>query len=220
MWTRRTAFIAVIPLLILLLSSTLFTVVLITPSALAQEENLFWVSPGAFTVHDAPPMGKPWTIPQSIAVWNFDNIERLVFITVEAPPENDVTPGYEPIPNENWVKPDSSSIPVPAENFHLVNLSVNIPRWENLTEQLWEVWILFERQPLPGETITLELAVRMRIETAEELPPVDDGDTTYLALLAAGVIIGAAAAAAGVWVWSGRKGRRKPGKRASPRRQR
>ena len=213
MWTRRTAFIAVILLLILPLSSTLFTVVLIIPPVLAQEENIFWVSPGSFTVYDAPPIGKPWTIPQSIVVWNFDNIERFVFITAKVPHENEVTPGYEPIPNENWVRPyPSSSVLIEENDFALVQILMDIPRWENLTGQLWEAWISFERQALPEETITIELVVRIRIQTDDELPPEEEEITNYLVLLAAGVIIATAAAGAGIL--SRRKGRRKPGKNA------
>lgn len=200
---------------------SLFTVVLIITPALAQEENenLFKVLPGSFTVHDAPARGKPYTIPQKLVVWNLDNIERLVFITTVIPPENAVkeNENYGPIPNENWVIPHSSSIFVPANSYAEVEISLDIPRWENLTSQRWEVWITFERQPQLGETITLELAVRMRIEIAEELPPEEDESTTRLALLAAGVIIAAAAGGAGAWAWSKRKGRRTPGKPATSR---
>jgi len=138
----------------------------------AQEiENVFTVSPGEFTVRDAPPMGSSYTISQVLVLWNRDDVPRTVLITVEVPPENMVTPGYEPIPNGGWVLPSSPSFMIGENSYALIQLSLNIPRWENLTGQRWEVWIPVERQPIPGEIGVLKPTVRMKIETTEWLPP-------------------------------------------------
>jgi hypothetical protein len=203
-----------ISVLISLLTISLLTAVLITPPVFSQEnatENaIFSVSPGAFTARQVPPMGEPYTIPQNIVVWNRDNVERVVYITSEIPPENSVAQGYEPIPNENWVTPFPSSVLIKENSFAVIQLSFNIPRWENLTGENWEVWIPVERQALPGEPIVYRPAVRIKIETTEELPAVGIGVT--LTLLAVGLVIAVVVICTGVWFWSRRRGRGKPGK--------
>jgi hypothetical protein len=183
MWTRSKTFIASIPLFILLISSM----------TLAGAEPLFSVSPSEFTVHDAPPMGEPWTVLEKIVVWNRDNIPRLVFFSVVVPSEENVRPGYEPIPNENWAQPHTSSVLIEENSFAEVQISMDIPRWENLTGQKWEVWISAEREALPGE-VTLELIVRMKIETTEELPPLSEFPIPLYIV----VVVGAMAVAAGI----------------------
>jgi len=200
-----------ISVLISLFTISFIAAVLITPPVSPQvpPENIFTVSPGAFTASQVPPMGEPYTIPQSIVVWNRDNIERVVYITSEIPPENSVTPGYEPIPNENWVTPFPSSILIQENSYAEIQLSFNIPRWENLTGRKWEVWIPVERQALPGE-LTWILDVTIKIETTEELPAAGIG--VDLTLLAVGLVIAVVVICTGVWFWFRRRGRGKPGK--------
>ena len=191
-----------ISVLISLLTISFIAAVLITPPVFSQEnatENaIFSVSPGAFTARQVPPMGEPYTIPQNIVVWNRDNVERVVYITSEIPPENSVTQGYEPIPNENWVTPFPSSVLINENSFAVIQLSFNIPRWENLTGQKWEVWIPVERQALPGEPVVYRPTVRIKIETTEELPPVSKG-INYSVLLAAGLLIAMVVISVGIW---------------------
>jgi len=152
----------------LMITSLIFYICL---SVYGQEENVFTVSPGEFTVRDAPPIGTPYTIPQKLVVWNRDDVPRTVLITVEVPPEDATTPGYEPIPNKDWIRLYPPSIVIEGNSFAEVQIALNIPRWENLTRQRWEVWIPVERQPLPGEAYTFRPTVRMKIETTEERPP-------------------------------------------------
>jgi hypothetical protein len=200
-----------ISVLISLVTVSLLTATYTMPLVSSQQgENAFTVSPGEFTARDAPPMGEPYTISQVLVVWNRDNIERFFTIAARIPPENAVRPGYEPIPNENWVHPLPSSILIPENSYAEVQISLNIPRWENLTGKKWEVWIPVERQAIAPE-IALEEIVRLKIETTEELPPLPGG-INYLIFLAMGVAI--AIVAAGVWIWSRRKGERKPKKGA------
>jgi len=187
MWNRKT-FIASIILPILIVSSM----------TLVGAEAPFSVSPGEFTVRDAPPMGEPYTIPETIIVWNRDNIERVVSITTEIPPENSVTLGYKPIPNENWVTPFPSSVSIPENSYAEIQLSFSIPRWENLTDKKWEVWIPVERQSLPGEPVAYRVIVKMKIETTKELPPVSKG-INYLVLFAAGLLIAIVLIGVGIW---------------------
>jgi hypothetical protein len=201
MRTRKTL-IAPIVLLALALSAL---GVLITSLTLAQQDDaIFSVSPGVFTARNVPPLGQPYTIPETIIVWNRDNSKRLISITSEIPPENEVTPGYEPIPNENWVRPLPSSILSDENSFVQFKISIDIPRQENFTSQKWEVWIPVERQPLPGETSILRPTVRMRIETASELPPLR-GATYYLALIISAILVIVAIAVA-AWILSRSKG--------------
>ena len=199
MWNRKTFIVSII-LLILLVSSM----------TLVGAEAPFSVSPGEFTVCDVPPMGEPYIIPETIIVWNRDNIERVVSITTEIPPENSVTSGYEPIPNENWVTPFPSSVSIEENSFAVIQLSFNIPRWENLTGRKWEVWIPVERQALPGEPVVSVPTVRIKIETTEELLPAGIG--VDITLLAVGLVIAVVVICTGVWFWSRRRGRGKPGK--------
>jgi hypothetical protein len=197
--------------LVSLVTISLLTALLITPSVFPQEtENVFQVSPGEFTARDAPPLGSPYIIPQVLVVYNRDNVERLVYVKAEIPPENDVRPGYEPIENENWVIPLPSSVLIPENSYKEIQISFNIPRRENLTNKKWEVWVSVMRQPLPGEIGVLNPTVRIKIETTAELPP-PPGTTKYLipiAIVIAIIIIIAIC----VWIWSRKMGERKPKK--------
>jgi len=199
-----------ISILISLLTISLIIAISITPLVFSQENAIFSVSPGAFTASDVPPMGTPYTIPQNLVVWNRDNIARTIYVTSEIPPEDSITPGYEPIPNENWVTPIPSSVLINENSFAVIQLSFNLPRWENLTGQKWEVWIPVERQPFPGEIGVLRPTVRIKIETTKELPAA--GNRASLALLAVGIVIAVAVICIGVWFWSRRRGREKPRK--------
>ena len=155
---------------ILLLALMIVSLILyVSPVANAQGE--FSVSPGSFTVTDVPPLGTPYTIPQTLVVWNRDNVPRTVSITSEIPPIGKTTAGYEPIPNENWVIPYTASILIEENSFAVIQIRLNIPRQENLNGQKWEVWIPVERQPLPGDIGVLRPTVRMLIETTTTLPP-------------------------------------------------
>ena len=196
MWTRKTI-IASIALIILLVSSMTLA---------GAQPTQFSVSPGDFTVRNVPPLGQPYTIPETLIVRNFENIDRVIFVTSEIPPENAVTPGYEPIPNENWVRPLPSSSIIHENSYAQVKISINIPRWENLTGQKWEVWIPVERQPRPGEIGVLRPTVRMKIETTRELPP--PPGTSLLLYIAMAVVVVAVVGALALLVSLKRRPRR------------
>jgi len=213
MWNSKTVFITSVFLIILLLCSTHLEV---------SQPPQFSVSPDEITVFKAPPLGEPWKIQQKIVVWNRDNVARLVFVTSEIPPENrisenDIIAGYRPIPNENWVHAlfdnhgkYSSSFNIKENSFAEVAISLDIPRWENLTSQKWEVWIPVERQPLPGEIGVLRPTVRMKIETTEELPPLSELPLPLyiVVVIVAGVVVGTL----GLWVWLKRRPRKRRSK--------
>ena len=137
-----------------------------SPVARAQEgENVFTVSPGEFTAHGVP-VGELY-ISRNLVVWNRDNVERAVQITVEAPVVGNVRPGYAPIPNENWVTPYPSSFTIEENSSEEFQIWLDIPQQEALKGQKWEVWILVERQPLLWEEVIRRSIVRMNIETIE-----------------------------------------------------
>jgi len=96
------------------------------------------------------------------------------------PPQGSTTAGYEPIPKANWVIPYHSEIIVNAYSYATVQIVVSIPRWENLTNQKWEVWISATREPLAGEISVFRSTVRVKIETAATLPLVKS--TTFLTI--------------------------------------
>ncbi len=135
------------------------------PVARAQGGEVFTVSPGEFTAYGVP-VGELY-ISRNIVVWNHDNFEREVQITVEIPPVEGVRPGYAPIPNENWVTPYPSSFTVEPNSSAEFEVWLNIPEQEALKGQKWEVWIRVERESLWWENLVLKLKVRMDIETIE-----------------------------------------------------
>jgi len=178
----------VIPLVVIFLSMPL------AHAQLPEPEN-FTVSPADFTVRDAPPLGKPYLIEQKLRIHNGADIERNFLLSVRAPPPENLKPGYEAIPNENWVTFIPAVIPIEGNSDNLVDISFNIPRWENLTNQRWEAWISVTRMAEPGELIEIELVCKVYIETTKDLPPPPSPDNwdlllplTIIIILVVGVV--------------------------------
>ena len=169
----------------------LVVIFLSMPSAHAQslEPENFTVSPGDFTVRNAPPLGEPYFIEQKLRIHNGASIERNFVLSVRAPPPENLKPEYEPIPNENWVILIPAVIPIEKNSDNLVDISFNIPRWENLTNQRWEAWISVTRAALPGEVIEIELVCKVYIETTKDLPPPPSPGNESLPLLFVIIII-------------------------------
>jgi len=156
------------------LLSTLVIVLLIlsvSHIALAQGEPLFSVSPSDFTVLDAPPLGEPYRLERKLVIRNDDTINRFFVLSVRAPPLENVGPGYEPIPNEGWIILEPTLIEIEENSVDTVDIFLNIPRWENLTNQRWEAWISVTRMAELGEITEIELISKAKIITTEELPP-------------------------------------------------
>ena len=183
-----------------------FVVILAVPSAHAQplEPENFSVSPADFTVRDVPPLGEPYVIEHKLRIRNGADIERNFMLSVRAPPLENLEPGYEPIPDENWIILIPVLIPVDANSDNLVEMGFDIPRWENLTNQRWEAWISVTRMAEPGEVIEIELISKMYIETTAELPELPSQDLPISTIIIAVVIV-VAAVITGAWVWSKRK---------------
>ena len=168
----------------------IFVVILAVPSAHAQlEPENFSISPADFTVRDAPPQGEPYLLERKLVIRNAAPINRFFLLSVRAPPPENLDPGYEPIPNENWFILIPALIEIEENSDNLVEMSLNIPRWENLTDQRWEAWISVKRMAKPGETIEIELISKAYIETTKELPPPPSHDNEDLLLLFAVIII-------------------------------
>jgi len=184
-----------------------FSSLFMVPLALAQEEPaLFSVSPSDFTVPNASPLGEPYRLERKLVIRNGDTIKRTFIISVGPPPSENLRPGYEPIPNENWMILTPALIEVEENSWGEVEMFLNIPRWENLTGQSWEAWISVKRWPEPGELVELELFSKAKIITTEELPPSPEAiPLSMIVIIAAGV--GVAAVIIGAWVWWRRKAR-------------
>jgi flagellar basal body-associated protein FliL len=186
--------------LISIVTISLLTAMLITPSVFSQagENAIFSVSPDKITARQVPPLGSSYIIPQKLVVWNRDNTERIVYVTSEIPAqltENENIEGYKLIPDLDWVHvlvenngKYSSSLNIGENTFATVVISFDIPRWDNLTNQKWVVWVPVERQPLPGEVSTLRPTVILEIQTAAELPPLSKG-INHLTFIAIGIVI-------------------------------
>jgi len=179
------------------------------------QENVtgFSISPGDFTVRDAPPMGEPYRLEMKLRINNGDTIKRIFNIRVLIP--DNLTPGYTAIPDNSWVVPIPQVIEIdenlPGENsFGLVDIYLNIPRWENLTSQKWEAWISVRRQAEIGEIgVEPEIVCRARIETSAELPPPpSQSEFPIMAIIALAIGIAAAVLISAVWIrYRGREGR-------------
>ena len=135
------------------------------------EPENFSVAPADFTVRDAPPVGVPYFVEQKLAIHNGADVERNFVLSVLAPPPENLEPGYEPIPDEGWIVLEPPFIEIEANSYKLVDILLDIPKWENLTGKRWEAWISVTRMAEPGELIEVELISRARIETTKELPP-------------------------------------------------
>jgi len=158
-------------LLSTLLIALLILSVSYTTRAQLPEENVFEVSPGSFTVRDAPPLGEPYLIEQKLAIRNRENAMRTFTLSVRTPPEDEVTEGFDPIPNGNWIILTPAYIEIEGNSSDIVEIFLNIPRWENLTNQRWEAWISVTRMAEPGEILEIEYISKMKIETTEERLP-------------------------------------------------
>jgi len=178
----------------------LLVIVSAVSSVPAQEEPVgFGISPAEFTVRDAPPMGEPYRIEKKLIIRNGDTIERIFALSVLVPPSENLRPGYEPIPNENWVVLIPQVIEVGENSWGEVDIYLNIPRQENLTNQRWEVWISVRRLAEIGEVLEPELISRAKIETTAELPPLPPL-LPVAAIVVLVVGISAAALALGAWM--------------------
>jgi len=181
-----------------------FIVISLSMPLLHAQQDVFEVSPGSFTVRDAPPLGEPYLIEQKIAVRNRVNEVRIFTLSVRRPPPENLTEGYDAIPNENWIILMPMYMEIGENSSDTIDISLNIPRWENLTNQRWEAWISVKRMAELGEILEIEYFSKMKIITTEELLPLPSGITLTTIVIVA-VVVGAAAVIIGAWVWSRRR---------------
>jgi hypothetical protein len=146
-------------------------VVFMASLALARPEEQFSVSPGGFKVVDAPLLGEPYRIERKLVIRNGDNVRRTFLLSVKIPPAENLGEGYEPIPDPSWVILMPAVIEIENGSSGIVDILLNFPREENLTNRKWEAWISVSRQEELGEIAKLEIISVARIETASELPP-------------------------------------------------
>jgi len=210
---ERGRYMKTIPMAVLFSFAVVLAIVLAVPSAHAQapEENVFEVSPGSFTVRDAPPLGATYLIEQQLGIRNRVNEMRIFTLSVRTPLENELTEGYDAIPNENWIILMPMYMEIGENSIDNVQIMFDIPRWENLTSQQWEAWIAVKRMAEPGEVLEIEYIVRMKIITTAELPPLPSGISSSTIIIIAVVVV-AAAVIIGIWVWSKRKAGRAEGR--------
>ena len=194
-----------IPIAVSLSFVVVLAIALAMPSAHAQEEpTTFSLSPSDFTVIDAPPLGEPYFLERKLVIRNGDTINRFFALSVRAPPPENLEPGYEPIPEENWFVLIPALIEIEENSSDTVEMLLNIPRWENLTGQQWEAWISVKRMAEPGELIEIELIAKAKIITTEELLPLPSQPLPLWPIIIAVVVV-VAAVTIGAWVWSRRK---------------
>jgi len=136
----------------------------------------FSIQPRSFTERDVPPSGEPYHLEIKLRINNGDNIKRTFVLWVETP-EN-LTPGYEVIPEPSWIVLVPQVIEINENSFGLIDIYLNIPRQENLTSKKWEALIVVKRQAETGEVLELELTCPAKIETSAELPPPAGGRVT------------------------------------------
>ncbi|MCS7131829.1 MAG: hypothetical protein NZ934_03770 [Hadesarchaea archaeon] len=152
----------------------------------------FSVSPGEFTVSNVPPLGRAYSIEKKLVIRNEDNTKRVFVLSVEAPSAENLAEGYEAIPDPSWVILMPAVVEIEGNSSGTVDILLNIPREENLTNRKWEAWISVKRQEVPGEMVAMEIISIARIETASELPP---PERPYSLLAAIALVAGSAVVA-------------------------
>lgn len=179
----------------------------LTAPALAQKMLRVAASPAEFVASDVP-VGMFVQLERKLIVSHNDNIPRAVSISVVRPPDDQVRPGYSPIPDTTWVYfiyDNSMSVENAVlivgrevegkwENWSEVGVALDLPAWENLTNQRWEAWITLELVVEPGEIVAPAPAVRMKLETVGE---VTKRSWPLLLLVAIAVVV--AILALGIW---------------------
>lgn len=186
-------------------------IVALASAALAQKP--FELSPMEFTAPNVP-VGKFCRLERRLVIINYDDAERAFSISVKRPPENEVREGYLPIPDTAWfyfIVDGSTSVEnalvVVGENSYVeVELALNIPAQENLTNQRWEAWISVTRQPLAGELLAIELISRAKVETAGEVST----SSSFPTIAALALVAALAAFLLGSWLKRRRAAGRRP----------
>ena len=151
-----------------LLSALLITSLILSGGHVARAQ--FMVSPGEFTTYPIPPSGTNVKLAQELTIWNRDNITRFFSVYAVIPPEHMVPENYEPIPDNSWLFIVNGFVQIEENSSKSVEMWVNIPRWENLTDKRWMAWIRVERIAIPGEIAEIRIDVEARIVTATGLP--------------------------------------------------
>ena len=185
----------------------------------AQSQDTFSIS-GDFTVENAPPWVEPYSIEKKLVVHNGDNIKRT-FILRTLVPENLENPKdlenlplqYGAIPEPSWVVPmapgGGQEIEIEENSSSVVDIWLNIPYQDNLTNQKWEAWISVKRRAEIGEVLEPELICKMWINTSADLPPPPPPPTSSSILIVI-LALGVAAAVVLLVLWfRRRKGVRK-----------
>jgi len=183
--------------------------VLFAPPALPQKRIEVAASPGEFVAHDVP-VGIFAQLEKKLIISHSDNIPRAISISAVRPPADQVRPGYSPIPDTTWVyfiANGSTTVENAVlivgrevdgkwENWSEVGIALNLPAWENLTNQRWEAWITTKIEAEPGEVVAPAPTVRMKLETVGEVTKRALPLHLLLAIVAAVAII----AALGAWM--------------------
>jgi len=185
----------------------------------AQSQDTFSIS-GDITVENAYPWVEPYSIEKKLVVHNGDNIKRT-FILRTLVPENLENPKdlenlplqYGAIPEPSWVVPmapgGGQEIEIEENSSSVVDIWLNIPYQDNLTNQKWEAWISVKRRAEIGEVLEPELICKMWINTSADLPPPPPPPTSSSILIVI-LALGVAAAVVLLVLWfRRRKGVRK-----------
>ena len=124
--------------------------------------------PTSVTIGGAPLADEPYLVPQNFLVLNYALKQHTFVVSFEAPAEG-LTPGYEPLPNTEWLKPypSSSVIVAPAQgnnpSHSMFQLLLGIPREIEYMGKKWEALVIAQR--LDDEFVGTGVAARVKIET-------------------------------------------------------
>jgi len=184
----------------------------------AQPQDTFSIS-GDITVENAPPWVEPYLIEKKLVVHNGDNIKRtftlraLVPENLENPKDLENLPlQYEAIPEPSWVIPmapgGGQEIEIEENSSSVVDIWLNIPYQENMTNQKWEAWISVRRRAEIGEVLEPELICKMWIDTSAKLPPPPPPPWLSVAAIVA-LVIGISAVALALVAWIRYRGKAK-----------
>lgn len=127
-------------------------------------------------------------IRHKIEVNNLNSYDINLSAEIENPSLYNLKKDYTFIPDLSWVSITPEIIHIPAHGSRFLEMIITIPDEEKPLhyDEHWEVWVVISEakdQSSPGPTITIELAVKLFINTPpkkvkQQIPP-----TLYLILL-------------------------------------
>jgi len=129
--------------------------------ALAQEAEGWAISPGEARI-DGILLGE--SVNLSITVANNKDSPLAFTMSAEIPPESELRPGYEQIPDTNWITFDSPLVELDALSRQEVIVTVTIPASGDWGGRSYECWLRATSEAMG--MLQVELDCRLLLSTS------------------------------------------------------